>query len=172
MDKKTINSFYVSHSSQFFELDVQKETQVQDENLKQKLRSLNLIKYNPNLFVNKDSGFTDLIGGNKSIALILGMGSLFAIYRSRVNNFRQMSTREGIWMVNMYFVYGMAVGGFYSGVFFWKWQQHLNEIYSYYLLKRYNGSSDLSRKNIHQFKDIPNGDECYNYSNKFVNHAH
>ena len=172
MDKKTINPFYLNPISQEINIEITKETSTQDENLKQKLRSLNLIKYNPNLFINKDSGFTDLIGGNKSLALILGMGSLFAAYRSRVNNFRQMSTREGIWMINMYFVYGMAVGGFYSAVFFWKCQQHMNEIYSYYLMKRYKGANDITRKNIYQFKDLPNGDDSYNYSNSFFNHAH
>ena len=172
MDHKTVNPFFLNHSSQEINLEIPRETETQDQNLKQKLRSLNLMKYNPNLFVNKDSGFLDLIGGNKAIALILLNGLTFALYRSRVNTFRQMSTREGIWMVNLYFVYGAAVGGFYSSVFFWKWQQHMNEVYSYYLMKRYNGSADISRRNVYQYKDIPNGDECYNYSNKFSNHAH
>lgn len=172
MDKKSFTPFYLNHSSQAIDLEVQKETLTQDENLRQKLRSLNLIKYNPNLFTNKETGFIDLLGGNKSLALILGMGFLFAGYRTRVNNLRQMSTREGIWMVNMYFVYGMTVGGFYSGVFFWKWQQHMNEVYSYYLMKRYGGAADLTRRNIYQYKDLPNGDDCYHFSNSFFNHAH
>lgn len=172
MDNKTINPFFLNHLSQEIEIEIPRDTYTQDFQLKQKLRSLNLIKYNPNLFVNKENGFVDLMGGNKSLALTLGMGALFALYRRRVNSFRQMSTREGIWMVNLYFLYGAALGGFYSAVFFWKSQQHFNEIFAFYLMKRYKGSSELDRRNIYQYKDIPNGDDCYNFSNKFMNHAH
>ena len=172
MDNKRIEPFFLNHRSQATELDIQRETLTQDENLRLKLRSINLIKYNPNLFTNKDSGFIELMGGNKSLALILGMGTLFALYRSRVNNLRLMSTREGIWMVNLYFLYGAAVGGFYSFVFFSRWQQYMNETYAFYLMKRYKGSNEITRRNIYQYKDIPNGDECYNFSNKFFNHAH
>lgn len=172
MDRNLVNPFYINTSSQSCEIDIPKETNTQDNNLKLKARSLNLIKYNPNLFLNKDTGFIELIGGNKSVALMLGMGSLFALYRGRVNNFRQMSAREGIWMVNLYFVYGATVGGLYSLAFFSKWQQYLNEYFAFYLIGRYKGASELSRRNIYQYKDIPNGDECYHFSNSFSNYAH
>jgi hypothetical protein len=172
MDKTLLSPIYLNSTSQSCELDIPRETLTQDENLKLKLRSLNLIKYNPNLFTNKQTGYIDLIGGNKSLAVMLGMGSLFALYRGKVNNFRQMSTREGIWMVNLWFVYGALVGKAYSLLFFHKSQQHLNEYYAFHLMKRYKGADQISRRNIYQYKDIPNGDECFNFSNKFSNYAH
>jgi len=172
MDKKSFTPLYVNSLFQSIELEIQKDTATQDEKLKQKYRSINLIKYNPNLFTNKETGLIDLLGGNRFVFLSLGIASLFGLYRMRLNTLRQMSIREGIWMVNLYAFYGFAVGGFYSVLFFSKTSELMNEITAHYLMKRYKGSADITRRNIYQYKDIPNGDDCYNYSNKFFNHAH
>lgn len=172
MDKELKNPYFLNHYANRLELDVPKDAHTSDKDLRNKLRSLNLVKYNPNLFTNKDTGFLHIMGGEKAVITTLSMGLLFALYRSRVNILRQSSIREGIWMVNLYFVYGCALGAFYSACFFWRWQIHFNDINAHWLMKRYKGANELNRTNIYRFKDIPNADECYNFSNKYFNHAH
>ena len=172
MNKEIIRPYYLNQYAAKMELDVPKDFAFTDKELKYKLRSLNLVKYNPNLFTNKDTGFLHVMGGEKSVITMLTMGLLSALYRTRVNVLRQSSIREGIWMVNLYFVYGAALGAFYSTCFFWRWQLHFNDINAHWLMKRYSGANELNRTNIYQFKDLPNADECYNFSNKYFNHAH
>lgn len=171
MDKYT-QAFYINRNLNTINMDIPKDAYSEDKELKNKLRSFNLVKYNPNLFTNKDTGFLHIMGGDKSVILTLSMGLLFALYRTRVNKLRLSSIREGIWMVNTYFVYGCAVGAFYSACFFWRWQIHFNDINAHWLMKRYKGANELNRTNIYKFNDIPNADECYNFSNKYFNHAH
>lgn len=172
MDNQVHRPFFLNTSSAKIEIHIPEDNYSQDKDLKYKLRSINLVKYNPNLFTNKDSGFTHIIGGNKAIFTMLTTGLLAAFYRSRVNVLRQSSIREGIWMINLYFLYGVAIGAFYSTCYFWRWQLHSNDITALYLMKRYKGSNELNRNNIYKYKDIPNADECYNFSNNYFNHAH
>lgn len=172
MEKEIIRPYFLNQYANRIELDVPKDAHTSDKDLRNKLRCLNLVKYNPNLFTNKDTGFLHIMGGEKAVITTLSMGLLFALYRSRVNLLRQSSIREGIWMINLYFVYGCALGAFYSACFFWRWQIHFNDINAHWLMKRYKGANELNRTNIYRFKDVPNGDECYNFSNKYFNHAH
>ncbi len=172
MEKEITKQYYLNYASSRIELVVPKDQHTSDKDLRNKLRFLNLIKYNPNLFTNKDTGFLHIMGGEKSVLLTLSMGVLFALYRTKVNSLRQLSIREGIWMTNLYFVYGCAIGAFYSTCYFWRWQIHLNDVFANWLMNRYSGASELKRTNIYKFNEIPNSDECYNFSNKYFNHAH
>lgn len=172
MTTKILGPHYLNSISNELQLNIPKDSYTADKDLKFKLRSINLVKYNPNLFTNKDTGFLEIMGGEKSAYLIIGTGLVFALYRNRLNMLRHSSIRHGIWMTNIYFIYGCAVGAFYSACFFWRWQMHFNDINAHWLIKRYNSSSELHRADIYKFKDIPNTDECYNFSNKYWNHAH
>ena len=166
-------TYYLNHLSSRLELNLQKETNTEDQQLKFKARSINLIKYNPNFFTNKkENAFTYIMGGNRSLITIGGMAALFAFYRGRANYLRQCSYREGIWLSVVYAFFGASMGTFYSLVYFWRWQLHLNDIWANYLLKRYKGADELDRTNIYQYNDVANRDECYNFSNKYFNHAH
>ena len=164
--------FFLNQISNEVQLDIPKDFSIIDKELKFKLRSINLVKYDPNLFTNKNAGLLHILGGEKTVLVTLTTGLLFALYRTRVNLLRQSSIREGIWMANLYFVYGCTVGAFYSTCFFWRWQIHFNDINANWLMKRFKGSAELQRNNIYKFKDIPNADDCYNFSNKYFNHAH
>jgi len=172
MDKELSKAFYLNKHANQMQLEIPTDAHTADKDLRNKLRSINLVKYNPNLFTNKDTGFLHIMGGEKSVITTLSMGLLFALYRSRVNMLRQSSLREGIWMVNLYFVYGCTLGAFYSASFFWRWQMHFNDINAHWLMKRFKGANELNRTNIYRFKDFANADESYNYSNKYFNHAH
>jgi len=173
MQKEIVNPYFLNRVANSWDLDIPKDSATSDNDLKLKLRSIDLIKYNPNLFTNKQkNGFFNIIGGEKSIILTLSMGVLFSLYRFRLNSLRQSSHREGIWMYCTYFAYGSAMGAFYSACFFWRWQVHFNDIIANWILKRYKDSKELNRTNIYKYKELENHDECYNFSNKYFNHAH
>ena len=122
-------------------IEVEHDGFTSDENIKLKSRSMNLIKHNPNLFINKESGsFTQIIGGWKAQATILLCGGLSCAYRFQVNKLRHIPTRESIWFLNVYFWYGLGLGFIYSGLFFWNWQRHFNDTCAHFLLKRFSGS--------------------------------
>ena len=143
-----------------------------DETLKLKARSINLLKHNPNLFKNTSEGLYYLLGGHRSLAMTLGCGIVALLYRRKANALRHLATREGIWFNTFYFLFGASVGAFYSCVFFLRWQVLFNDYFSNFLLKRYKSSKDLHRRNIYAFKDSPNTDECYQFSESFVNNFH
>jgi hypothetical protein len=144
---------------------------IKDEELKLKARNINLIKYNPNLFTNRTDKY-EMIGGNRSLVTVLGMGLLFGLYRRRANELRQVAKREGIWLTNFYALAGMGVGAIYSVLFFAKWQVIMNDYCAHYLLNRYPESQTLNTRNIYRFKDVPNTGECYVFSQKYGNTFH
>lgn len=149
------------------------DTHTSDEDLKNKARHLNLIKYNPNLFTNRSGKqFREMIGGEKTFITTLGCGVIAFLYRKRVNTLRHVSTREGVWFNTFYFLFGTTIGAFYSAAFFFKWQVLFNEYFAHYLLKRYKGSADLNRTNIYALRNKENTDECYHFGNSFINNFH
>jgi hypothetical protein len=154
------------------ELNLDKDTYVADNQLKFKLRSINLIKHNPNHFRNTGSEFYELMGGNRALITILGSGVVAMLYRMRANSLRKLSTREGIWMNNIYFWFGAALGTFYSAVFFARWQIFFNDYYANTLLNRFPDSKSLTKHNIYALKDVPSEDDCYHFSNSYINSYH
>jgi hypothetical protein len=173
MESRFSALYHVNERSEYPEIQIEKDQHTKDEHLKYKIRSLNLIKYNPNLFTNRSrSNFYEVIGGFRSVATILGCGSLALLYRVRVNSLRNIALREGVWFNTFYFIFGASVGALYSVAFFWRWQLHFNDYYAHYLFKRYKGSDQIQNRNIYYVKDVENSDEIYHFSQSFANTAH
>lgn len=144
-----------------------------DNLLKHKIRSINLLKHNPNLFVNKNgSKFLECIGGQPTLLTILGFGGLGIIYRMRANSLRQLGFREGLWFNFGYFLFGSITGAAYSCLLFVKWQMLVNDYFGNYLIKRYAGCGNIDRTNIYQMRNVENTDEVYRFSPKFLNNYH
>lgn len=150
---------------------VPEDKYTEDHNLKYKVRTVNLIKYNPELFTNRGN-FGYVYGGEKSLLMTLGCATLGLLYRRRANFLRNVPTREGIWYNTAYFLFGASIGAFYSTCFFVRWQVVYNEYIAHFLMKRYKGSQDLHAKNIWRFRNIENKEECYNFSNSYANSFH
>ncbi len=147
------------------------DTDTSDEQLKYKIRSLNLIKHNPNIFTNRGN-FMETMGGMNTVIATLGFGALGVLYRTRVNALRNVSAREGMWLNTFYFLFGSAFGLGYSACYFMKTQMVMNDMFAHYLMKRYSGSADLKRRNVYALRDVENHDECYVFSSSFVNNFH
>jgi len=144
-----------------------------DELLKFKVRSLNLIKHNPNLFVNRGNGsFTEILGGNRALVTIATCGVAALLYRMRVNQIRKLSTKEGTWFMTVYLFYGMSLGATYSVAYFTNWQRLFNDYVATFLLQRYPASKEQKRSNIYQLKDLMNDDECYYFTSNYANSFH
>ena len=152
-------------------VEVNPDNHTTDETVKQKFRSVNLIKHNPHLFINKTDKF-EMIGGNRTVITTLALGAVFALYRRNVNGVRGIAKREGIWLQNIWFLAGSSVGLLYSALYFFKWQMIMNGMTAYYLLERYPGSASIKRKNIYRLKDHDNADECYRFTDGFSNTFH
>jgi hypothetical protein len=145
----------------------------EDHTLKLKARSLNLIKYNPNLFTNRENGgFYYMVGGDPTMLTTIGCGVIAMLYRRKVNQLRQVPLREGIWYNTLFFLYGLSIGAFYSLIYFTRTQVLFNEIFAHYLMNRYKESKHLNRRNIYRLKDIENTDECYHFTSSFINNFH
>ena len=154
-------------------MKIEHDGHTSDELLKHKARSMNLIKYNPNLFTNNKKGaFTEILGGSRAVFTVLLCGGLSLGYRFQVNKLRHLTTREGIWFCNVYFWYGCAIGVLYSQLFFWNWQRHFNDSCAGFLLKRHSASASLNNSNIYAMKDIENEDECYRFTGTYANSFH
>lgn len=138
-----------------------------DEHLKYKLRDINLIKHNPNLFTNKGQ-FIDMLGGERTMATCATTTILFYLYRLQANSLRKFSFREGLWMKHYFAMYGFAFGLLYSSIFFFQHQRIMNDIIANFLLKRFKGSMDLDRKHIWEIRNIPNDDECYYFTTTYL----
>jgi hypothetical protein len=163
----------VNEPEPFKDFAVTPDKYTEDSLLKNKLRSINLIKYNPTLFTNRGGrNFFEMMGGDKTLLTVLGCGALAVFYRSRVNVLRLASKREGIWYTSVYFFFGASLGLFYSTVFFCKWQVLMNDYFAHYLMKRYAGSNLLNGRNIYHVKDVENNDEIYRFSNSYMNSFH
>jgi hypothetical protein len=152
-------------------VDIEQDKFTKDEELKLKARSMNLIKYNPNLFTNRTDKY-EMFGGNRSLLTVLGFGLVFGLYRQKVNLARNIAKREGIWLTNIYTLTGMGVGAIYSLMYFAKWQVLLNDYCANYLLNRYPDCQTMNLRNIYRLKDVPNTEECYAFSTKYGNTFH
>ena len=170
MSKRTL---FTTDNSNFGLGKVETDKYTKDNELKFKLRDINLIKHNPNLFTNRGShGFYEMMGGDKTALTTLGFAALAFFYRARCNQLRNVTKREGVWYNTLYLLYGMSLGVFYSSVYFVRWQVLLNEYFAFFLFKRFNGSNELDRKNIYHLKDVENTDECYRFSQTYANSYH
>ena len=163
----------VTENSNFGVNKVEVDKYTRDDELKYKLRDINLIKHNPNVFTNRGShDFYNMIGGDKTALTTLGCAALSLLYRVRCNQIRSVSKREGVWYNTLYLLYGMSLGLFYSSCYFFKWQVFANEYFAFFLFKRFKGSDQLERKNIYHLKDVENTDECYRFSQSYANSYH
>lgn len=153
--------------------EVSEDKYIADNLLKYKLRDINLIKYNPNLFTNREKGnFYELMGGNRTALTILTCALLGVFYRRTANIKRGIPYRIGVWNMNIHFWMGASFGLFYSSLFFVNSQQLLNDYFAQFLIKRFSACLSLDRKNIWRYKDIPNDDEHYHFTSTFMNSAH
>jgi hypothetical protein len=153
------------------DIKVTPDAYTSDENVKQKFRSVNLIKYNPHLFTNRTDKY-EMMGGDRTLFTTLALGTLFLLYRRKVNQVRELAKREGIWLYNIWFLYGSSVGLFYSAIYFFKWQMIMNGMTAYYLLERHPKSASINRKNIYRLKDKENTDESYRFTDGFKKTFH
>lgn len=173
MTSESIISIKVAPLSSFSIPEVVEDKYISDNLLKYKLRDINLIKYNPNLFTNREKGnFYELMGGNRAALTILTCALLGVFYRRTANIKRGISYRIGVWNMNIHFWMGTAFGVFYSSIFFANSQVLLNDYFAHFLLKRYSSCVTLDRKNIWRYKNIVNDDEHYHYTSTFMNYAH
>lgn len=172
MSSDAVTRLIVVSPSDAVGIPIEQDAFVQDRQLKYKLRSINLMKHNPSLFVNRGSGLYEMIGGDRTAMTVLGCGVAMLLYRMRANKLRLVSTREGIWFNNVYFWFGTLLGSFYSACFFFKWQIFLNDYYGNFLLNRFADSKQLHRRDIYRLKDKQNEDECYAFSQSFINSYH
>jgi hypothetical protein len=138
-----------------------------DDQLKLKIRDINLIKHNPNHFTNRGQ-FTEMLGGQKTQITVLVSTLGFYFYRWQANRLRHFSFREGLWMKHYWAMTGFAYGLFLSSVFFFQHQRIMNDIVSNHLLKRFKDSQQLDRKHIWEIRDIPNDDDCYHFTSTFI----
>ena len=144
-----------------------------DALIKYKVRSINLLKHNPNFFVNRScASFVELLGGYQAVATILGFGAVGALYRFKANSLRQIGRREGLWFCFTYFLYGTTIGVVYSSLFFLKFQVFVNDYFANYLLKRYKPCAEIQRTNIYRLKDVENTDDEYRFTKTFMNSFH
>lgn len=163
--------YFIHTNNPNLKADAQPDKHTEDHQLKYKLRTLNLIKHNPNLFTNREGAF-ELLGGYRTLITTLLFGGVFAAYRHRANALRGISVREGIWFTNVYFLFGSSIGLLYSSAFFLQWQILLNDYYSQFLFKRYKASAGQSKQNIYQLRNVENEDECYQFSTSYANSYH
>lgn len=152
-------------------LVVEDDKHTADNQLKQKLRDINLIKYNPKHFTNVEGAY-DLLGGCKTGLFILGFGLVGVAYRSRANALRGIGHRMGIWNNNIHFLMGAGVGSCYSAMFFVKWQVLLNDYFAQWLFKRYPKSKELDNKGIYIHRNKPCDEECYYFTDTYMNSYH
>lgn len=149
------------------------EKHSQDHELKHKLRSVNLIKYNPNLFANREKGdFYQIIGGHRTALTMLTWAALFVAYRQRANSVNKTAFRLGVWNKNISFWAGMATGAVWSTLFFVNWQRLGNDYLAHFLFKRYPACKELNRSDIWAYRNTENNDEHYYFTSSFINNAH
>lgn len=153
------------------DVDVQPDKYTDDSNVKYKLRSLNLIKHNPNFFTNKGN-FLEIIGGNKTLLFALAGGLIGKFYRRGVNVSRNIPYRMGIWNSNIQFLVGTAMGSFYGIYLFGNSQLLLNDYFAQCLFVRYPDCKKIERTHIYSLKNQINNDEHYYFTQKYLNTYH
>ena len=157
----------VYHSSPNFTAKIETDNEsITDNKLKTKLRDINLIKYNPTLFTNRGE-FLEVLGGEKSLCLILGLAGLFYVYRVKVNPTRGIKPGHGVAYNLIYAGLGGLIGGFYSFLYTVPQQRLLNDYIAQYLFKRYPESKKIVRTNLWKYNNIPNDDSAYYYTSKY-----
>ena len=149
MSEKIIKGNY---SVPNYKVEIKPDTEyTTDSKLKLKARDINLIKYNPNLFTNRGE-FVEFLGGNRSLAIILGTSAVFYLYRRNVNPLRGIKSRHGIIYNNVYALMGLSFGLFYSALLSMPTQRVFNDYVAQYLLKRYPASKNITETNIWELK--------------------
>ena len=145
-----------------------------DNQLKFKLRSTNMIKYNPNLFRNRqrNGDFYQMIGGDKGVIATLGFGAGGMIYRMKSNQIHGIKRMSGGWGRNITFAATAGMGFVFNIMFLANQQQFMNDYNSLFLMKRFKGSSNLTRSNIWLQRFKENNDECYYFTSSYMNTYH
>lgn len=154
------------------QINVGEEHYNSDETLKYKLRDLNLIKHNPNLFTNREGGLYCILGGNRMAFFTLLGGFTAFFYRQQANTIRGISKRIGIWNKNIAFFYGSVLGFLFSVSYFGKTQILLNDYFAQCLFKRYPDSKNLSAAHIWKKRNVVNNDDCYYFTKSYLNTYH
>ena len=138
-----------------------------DAELAGKIRSIELIKHNPQLFhrnLADPMTVCELMGGAKTAALGVGMGVLFAGYylggRSHAKTYNfYINTHVGFFR----FFLGTAVG---LGIGHVKWgdrQAMHNAWVAERLRKRYPAAMNLNAHDLWQYKGVPASHQFYQY---------
>jgi len=148
------------------------KTTTTDDKLKLKLRDLNLIKHNPNVFTNREGGVYNILGGNRMALFTLLGGFSAYYYRHQANVTRGVSKRIGIWNKNIAFIYGATLGFLFSVGNFGKTQILMNDYYAQCLFKRFPDSKKLTTDNLWQKRNIKNNDDCYYFTKSYLNTYH
>lgn len=158
-------------TSPTYKVSVDNDKSTSDDKLKLKLRDINLIKYNPNLFTNRGERF-EVYGGLRSFLISAGFGLVFYIYRHKANTLRGIKPRAGVNYNMMIGLFGFGVGTIYNALFLSPNQRIFNDYIAHWLYKRYPNCKNLSRTNIWAYRDQENIDECYNFSSSYLNTFH
>jgi hypothetical protein len=154
-----------------YEVNVDQDKHTTDDKLKLKLRDLNLIKHNPNLFTNRGE-FFDVYGGSRSLLISSSFALAFYLYRKKANSLRGIKIRHGVIYNNVYAFFGFLVGNVYAASFFTPTQRLANDYNAQFLFKRYKDSKNLNRSNIWAMRDHENDDECYHFTSSYFNTFH
>lgn len=162
---------YLKFSPNNLEMDVQPDRFTDDSNVKYKLRSLNLIKHNPNFFTNKGN-FLEVIGGYRTLLFALAGGLLGKFYRRGVNLSRNVPHRMGIWNSNIQFLVGASVGTFYGMYLFSNFQMLLNDYFAQCLFARYPDCKKIETSHIYSLRNQINNEEHYYFTKKYLNTYH
>lgn len=170
MTTEEIKKIFI-YKPKYQNLSISKDAYTEDNKLRFKLRSLNLIKHNPNLFNNRGS-FLNMIGSERSLIMIASFAFLLFGYRKRINAHRGYKGREGIWNNIAFSMFGATYGMIYASLFFVNSQAVINDYFAQYIFKRYKGSDKIDKKNIYALKDVECRDDVYNYTNSYFRNYH
>ena len=154
------------------QITLEPEKHSADKELKYKVRDINLMMYNPNLFLNRDGGFFEIIGGYKTLSSIFGFGFAGVLYRERSNANLGIRKTYGGWGKNITFFAGASMGLVFSALFFAQTQQLFNDYTALFLLKRYPGAKTIDRKDIWLQRHKLNDDEHYYFTSSYMNTYH
>ena len=145
-----------------------------DNQLKFKLRSIDMVKNNPNLFRNRERNgdFYEMLGGHKGAITTLGFGIVGIWYRMMSNQTHGVGKMSGGWGRNITFFATAGMGFVFNLMFFADTQQMSNDYNSVFLMKRYPGSANLTKSNIWLQRHKENNDECYYFTSSYMNTYH
>jgi hypothetical protein len=154
-------------------ISIEPEKHSADNELKYKLRDLNLIMYNPNHFRNRGKGdFYEMIGGDRTSITIVGFAILGKVYRAISNQNNGIRKTYGGWGRNITSLAGAGMGLVFSLIFFANTQQIFNDYTAVSLMKRYPGCMTLERKDIWLQRHKQNNDDHYYFTSSYMNTYH